>query len=101
MMSRGVTCMVLSERMSCFMAGLQKYLRPFLVMSAPVINSYTRLVKGAWAPTSATWGVDNRTTALRAIPGNEKSQRIEFREELPYNETGKLLRRQVRAELAD
>ncbi len=26
-------------------------------------------------------------------------QRIEFREELPYNETGKLLRRQVRAEL--
>jgi acyl-CoA synthetase (AMP-forming)/AMP-acid ligase II len=28
-------------------------------------------------------------------------QRIEFREELPYNETGKLLRRQVRAELAE
>ena len=27
-------------------------------------------------------------------------QRIEFREELPYNETGKLLRRQLRAELA-
>jgi glutamine synthetase len=69
----------MSERMRCFMAGLQKYLRPFLVMSAPVINSYTRLVKGAWAPTSATWGVDNRTTALRAIPGTEKSQRIEFR----------------------
>jgi acyl-CoA synthetase (AMP-forming)/AMP-acid ligase II len=28
-------------------------------------------------------------------------QRIEFRDELPYNETGKLLRRQVRAELAE
>ena len=27
-------------------------------------------------------------------------QRIEFRDELPYNETGKLLRRQVRADLA-
>ncbi|MFP6623090.1 MAG: long-chain fatty acid--CoA ligase, partial [Myxococcota bacterium] len=27
-------------------------------------------------------------------------QRIEFRDELPYNETGKLLRRQVRAELS-
>ena len=27
-------------------------------------------------------------------------QRIEFRTELPYTETGKLLRRQVRAELA-
>ena len=62
-----------------FLAGVQKYMRPFLVMSAPVINSYTRLVKGAWAPTSATWGVDNRTTALRAIVGSPKSQRIEFR----------------------
>lgn len=28
-------------------------------------------------------------------------QRIEFRDELPYNETGKLLRRQVRAELSE
>jgi acyl-CoA synthetase (AMP-forming)/AMP-acid ligase II len=27
-------------------------------------------------------------------------ERIEFRDELPYSETGKLLRRQVRAELA-
>jgi acyl-coenzyme A synthetase/AMP-(fatty) acid ligase len=27
-------------------------------------------------------------------------ERIEFRETLPYNETGKLLRRKVRAELA-
>lgn len=69
----------MSKQMCHFMAGLQKYLRPFLVLSAPVINSYTRLVKGAWAPTSSTWGVDNRTTALRAIPGDPKSQRIEFR----------------------
>jgi glutamine synthetase len=69
----------MSKQMCQFMAGLQKYMRPFLVMSAPVINSYTRLVKGAWAPTSATWGVDNRTAALRAIPGDPTSQRIEFR----------------------
>ncbi len=69
----------MSEQMRWFMAGLQKYMRPFLVMSAPVVNSYTRLVKGAWAPTSSTWGIDNRTTALRAINGDPKSQRIEFR----------------------
>ncbi len=48
-------------------------------MCAPNINSYTRLVKGYWAPTAATWGVDNRTTALRVIPGSSKSQRVEFR----------------------
>jgi len=48
-------------------------------MYAPTINSYTRLVKGAWAPTCASWGIDNRTCALRVIPGSEKSQRVEFR----------------------
>ncbi|MCB1693113.1 MAG: glutamine synthetase [Pseudomonadales bacterium] len=62
-----------------YVAGLQKYLRPFLAMTAPTINSYTRLVKGAWAPTAATWGFENRTTALRVIRGSEKSQRVEFR----------------------
>lgn len=69
----------MSPLMESYVAGLQKYLRGFLVMSAPTVNSYTRLVKGAWAPTSATWGVENRTTALRVIPGSRKSQRVEFR----------------------
>ena len=32
-----------------------------------------------WAPTNATWGVDNRTCALRVIPGSAKSQRVEYR----------------------
>ena len=38
-----------------------------------------RLVPGFWAPTDATWGVENRTTALRVIPGGPKSQRVEYR----------------------
>ena len=54
-------------------------MKPFLSLCAPTINSYTRLVKGAWAPTAAAWGVDNRTTALRVITGSEQSQRVEFR----------------------
>jgi glutamine synthetase len=69
----------MSPLMEHYVAGQQKYLKPFLVMSAPTVNSYTRLVKGAWAPTASTWGVENRTTALRVIPGSEKSQRVEFR----------------------
>lgn len=60
-------------------AGLQRYLGDYLVMMAPTVNSYTRLVKGAWAPTSATWGIDNRTAALRVIGGGGSSQRIECR----------------------
>jgi glutamine synthetase len=43
------------------------------------VNSYKRLVEGAWAPTKANWGVDNRTTALRVIPGGAKSTRLETR----------------------
>jgi glutamine synthetase len=62
-----------------YVAGQQKYMKAFLAMTSPTINSYTRLVKGAWAPTAATWGVENRTTALRVIPGSTKSQRVEFR----------------------
>ena len=69
----------MSELMRQYIAGQQKYLRQFLAMVAPTINSYTRLVKGFWAPTAATWGIENRTAALRAIPGSEKSQRLEFR----------------------
>ena len=69
----------MSETQRHYVAGMQKYLKPFLAMTSPTINSYTRLVKGFWAPTAATWGVDNRTTALRVIPGSEKSQRVEFR----------------------
>ena len=60
-------------------AGLQRYLGDYLVMMAPTVNSYTRLVKGAWAPTAATWGLDNRTAALRVIGGGGSSQRIECR----------------------
>ncbi len=69
----------MSRLMEHYVAGLQHHMRPFLTLTAPTINSYTRLVKGAWAPTAATWGLDNRTVALRVITGSEKSQRVEFR----------------------
>ena len=59
--------------------GLQRYLPEWIAMVAPTINSYTRLVKGAWAPTAATWGIENRTAGIRVIPGGAKSQRIECR----------------------
>ena len=62
-----------------YVAGIQTHLPALLAMTAPTINSYTRLVKGAWAPTASTWGIENRTTALRVIKGSAKSQRVEFR----------------------
>ena len=69
----------ISDTMRWFIGGQQRLLPELLAMVAPTVNSYCRLVPGFWAPTSATWGVENRTCALRAIPGSAKSQRVEFR----------------------
>lgn len=69
----------MSQAMRHFVGGQQKLLPELLAMVSPTINSYSRLIPGFWAPTDATWGVENRTCALRVIPGSEKSQRVEFR----------------------
>jgi glutamine synthetase len=69
----------MSEIMKSFIAGQLHCLPHVLPMYAPTVNSYKRLVEGAWAPTKATWGIDNRTVAIRAIPSSEKATRIEFR----------------------
>jgi len=69
----------MSASMKSYVAGLLHCLPQILPMFAPTINSYKRLVEGMWAPTTLTWGVDNRTTAIRVLPGSEKSTRIEHR----------------------
>jgi glutamine synthetase len=69
----------MSKTMRHFVAGQHRLMPELLGMVASTVNSYSRLVPGYWAPTSATWGVDNRTCALRVIPGSEKSQRVEYR----------------------
>jgi len=69
----------MSETMRSYIAG-QLYCLPYILpMYAPTINSYKRLVEGAWAPTTLTWSVDNRTVALRALPCGSKSARLETR----------------------
>jgi glutamine synthetase len=69
----------MSDAMRWFVGGQQALMPEFLAMVAGTVNSYSRLVPGFWAPTSATWGVENRTTALRVIRGGPSSQRVEYR----------------------
>ena len=69
----------MSEEMKSYIAGMLYCLPHILPLYAPLVNSYKRLVEGMWAPTTLTWGLDNRTTAVRVISGGEKSTRIENR----------------------
>ena len=69
----------ISDIMKSYIAGQLICLPEILPMFAPTINSYKRLVEGAWAPTNLTWGIDNRTTALRVLTTGKESTRIEHR----------------------
>jgi glutamine synthetase len=69
----------MSDTMRWFVGGQQALLPELLAMVAPTVNSYSRLIPGFWAPTDATWGIENRTCALRVIPGSPSSQRVEYR----------------------
>lgn len=69
----------MSQEMRWFVGGQQALMPELLAMVASNVNSYSRLVPGYWAPTTATWGVENRTCALRVILGGPKSQRVEYR----------------------
>lgn len=69
----------MADPMRHYIAGLLERLPELMVLYCPTVNSYKRLVPGAWAPINATWGVDNRTVAVRALPGGVKSGRVEMR----------------------
>ena len=69
----------MSDTMRWFVGGQQALMPELLSMIACTVNSYTRLIPGYWAPTSASWGYENRTCALRVIGGAPNSQRVEYR----------------------
>jgi glutamine synthetase len=69
----------MSGTFKSYLAGLMRCLPEILPFFAPTVNSYKRLVDGYWAPTKVTWGMDNRTVALRVIPGSAKATRVEVR----------------------
>jgi len=69
----------ISDLMRHFLAGQQHFMPELLAMIAPTVNSFRRLVPGFWAPTDASLGIDNRTCALRVVPGGAGSLRSEYR----------------------
>ena len=69
----------MSPLMKHYIAGLLHCLPEILPMFAPNTNSYKRLSGGDWAPRTLTWGIDNRTASIRAIPDSQSATRIELR----------------------
>ena len=62
-----------------FIGGMLKLMPDLLAMCSSTVNAYKRLVPGAWAPTAANWGVQNRTAAVRVINDTADATRLEFR----------------------
>ncbi len=69
----------MSELLEQYIAGQLFCLPHILPMYAPTVNSYKRYVEGAWSSTSVSWGIENRTTALRVINHSPASTRLETR----------------------
>lgn len=70
----------LSQVALSYVAGQLATLNDFSAIFYPTINAYRRMDASTWAPENVSWGLDNRTCALRAItrPG-PKAFRIEHR----------------------
>ncbi len=57
------------------LAGILEHLPAASLLLNPTINSYKRLVPGWFAPVNVSWGVENRSAALRAIASAEHPER--------------------------
>jgi glutamine synthetase len=69
----------LSEVGQAYLAGLVASSKELAALFLPTINSYKRLKGEQWAGSSATWGYDNRTVAIRSIPSAGRAARVENR----------------------
>ncbi|HHZ90361.1 TPA: glutamine synthetase [Candidatus Poribacteria bacterium] len=70
----------MSDTMKHYIGGQKQLMPEMMALICPTVNSYKRIVPGSWAPVNASWGIENRTAAIRAIPGQDaKSTRVEYR----------------------
>lgn len=61
------------------LGGLAATMGESMLVFAPHANSWRRFVSQSYAPVAPTWGVNNRSVALRVPAGDAKNRRIEHR----------------------
>ncbi len=70
-----------SKEMRHFLGGQMALMKDLTAVYSPTINSFKRYVPGLWAPLVPSWGVENRTCALRVIDiESSTAARIENRQ---------------------
>lgn len=61
------------------LGGLAQTMAESMLVFAPHVNSWRRFVAQSYAPIAPTWGVNNRSVALRIPTGELEARRIEHR----------------------
>jgi glutamine synthetase len=61
------------------LGGLKQTMGESMLVFAPHANSWRRFASQSYAPVSPSWGVNNRSVALRIPAGDIKARRIEHR----------------------
>jgi glutamine synthetase len=67
-----------TETFRHYLGGMRARIRELALFVAPSVNSYKRYATESWAPTSVSWGRDNRTCGFRIV-GHGQSRRAECR----------------------
>ena len=62
-----------------FLGGMQQRMAEASICGAATVNAYRRRQPLSFCPVNASWGLDNRTVALRVIEGSDSAVRIEKR----------------------
>ncbi|RUW42550.1 glutamine synthetase, partial [Mesorhizobium sp. M2A.F.Ca.ET.015.02.1.1] len=61
------------------LGGLIHTMAESMLVFAPHANSWRRFVSQSYAPVAPTWGVNNRSVALRVPAGDARNRRVEHR----------------------
>jgi len=69
----------MSQEERWFVGGLLHLMPEMLALCSQTVNAYRRMVPGMWAPTYASWGIQNRTVAVRVMNDSPSAARVEFR----------------------
>ncbi len=69
----------LSDQLRWAVGGLLQTLPEYMAFLCPNVNSYRRFSPSFFVPCAPTWGIDNRTVAVRVPGGEPEAMRIEHR----------------------